>query len=49
MRDSTIIELKNVEIEQQKTVVLKDISIKIEKGEFVYFVGKTGIKSEVNK
>jgi cell division transport system ATP-binding protein len=42
MEKSTIIELKEVQIEQQKTVVLKNISIKIEKGEFVYFVGKTG-------
>jgi cell division transport system ATP-binding protein len=42
MDKSTIIELKDVQIEQQKTVVLKNISLKIEKGEFVYFVGKTG-------
>jgi len=42
MEKSTIIELKDVQIEQQKNVVLKNISIKIEKGEFVYFVGKTG-------
>ncbi len=42
MEKSTIIELKDVQIKQQKTVVLKNISIKIEKGEFVYFVGKTG-------
>ena len=42
MENATIIELKDVQIEQQKTVVLKNISIKIEKGEFVYFVGKTG-------
>ena len=42
MEKSTIIELKDVQIEQQKTIVLKNISIKIEKGEFVYFVGKTG-------
>ena len=42
MENATIIELKDVQIEQQKTVVLKNISIKIKKGEFVYFVGKTG-------
>ena len=42
MEKSTIIELKDVQVEQQKNVVLKNISIKIEKGEFVYFVGKTG-------
>ena len=42
MIESTIIELNNVEIKQQQNVVLKNISLKINKGEFVYFVGKTG-------
>ncbi|MBM77465.1 MAG: phosphonate ABC transporter ATP-binding protein [Crocinitomicaceae bacterium] len=42
MTESTIIELNNVEIKQQQNVVLKNITLKINKGEFVYFVGKTG-------
>lgn len=42
MIESTIINLNNVKIEQQQNIVLDNISLKIKKGEFVYFVGKTG-------
>jgi len=38
----TIIQLNNVSIFQQNNLVLDAISIYIEKGEFVYLVGKTG-------
>lgn len=37
-----IVELRNVNIYQQKAVVLKDINLDVFKGEFIYIVGKTG-------
>ena len=37
-----IIELRNVNIYQGKSQVLSDVNISIDKGEFVYLVGKTG-------
>jgi cell division transport system ATP-binding protein len=37
-----IVELKSTNIYQGKTMVLQDVNIAIEKGEFVYLVGKTG-------
>src|ERR1044071_4018269 len=41
MQDA-IIELKHVNIYQGDSLVLQDVNIVIEKGEFVYLVGKTG-------
>lgn len=38
----SIVELKNVNIYQGKSLILSDVNISIEKGEFVYLVGKTG-------
>lgn len=38
----SIIELQNVNIYQGESVVLRDVNISVEKGEFVYLVGKTG-------
>src|SRR6478672_10882839 len=38
----TIIELKHVNIYQGQNLVLEDVNISINKGEFVYLVGKTG-------
>lgn len=38
----SIIELRNVNIYQGKNLILKDVNISIEKGEFAYLVGKTG-------
>lgn len=38
----SIIELRNVNIYQGKNLVLKDVNISIDKGEFAYLVGKTG-------
>lgn len=38
----SIIELKNVNIYQGDNLVLSDVNISVEKGEFVYLVGKTG-------
>ncbi len=39
---SPVIRLKNVDIFQQKILILSDVSFTINKGEFVYVVGKTG-------
>jgi cell division transport system ATP-binding protein len=39
---SSIVELKGVNIYQSKTLLLADVNIAIDKGEFVYLVGKTG-------
>ena len=38
----SIVELKNVNIYQGSNLVLSDVNISIDKGEFVYLVGKTG-------
>ena len=38
----TIITLKNVNIYQGKNLVLQDVNLSVNKGEFVYLVGKTG-------
>ncbi|MDI9365303.1 MAG: ATP-binding cassette domain-containing protein [Flavobacterium sp.] len=38
----TVISLKNVNIYQGANLVLQDVNFTIEKGEFVYLVGKTG-------
>ena len=37
-----ILELRNVNIYQGETLILSDVNISINKGEFVYLVGKTG-------
>src|SRR3954469_13630811 len=37
-----IVELRNVNIYQGSNLVLQDVNISVEKGEFVYLVGKTG-------
>lgn len=37
-----IIELKNADIYQRETLVLKDINLSINKGEFLYIIGKVG-------
>ncbi len=37
-----IIELKRVKIFQGKSLILSDVNISVDKGEFVYLVGKTG-------
>lgn len=38
----SIIDLKNVNIYQGKSLILSDVNIGVNKGEFVYLVGKTG-------
>jgi len=42
MDGETIIELKNADIFQQDELVLKDVDLKVEKGEFIYIIGKVG-------
>ena len=37
-----IVELKNVNIYQSSSLILSEVNISIDKGEFVYLVGKTG-------
>lgn len=39
---NSIIELKNVNIYQSNSLILGNVNITVEKGEFVYLVGKTG-------
>jgi cell division transport system ATP-binding protein len=38
----SIIEFKNVNIYQSQTLILSDVNISVDKGEFVYLVGVTG-------
>ncbi|MBT4960907.1 MAG: ATP-binding cassette domain-containing protein [Flavobacteriaceae bacterium] len=38
-----IVFLKNVSIKQNNTPILTNINLSIEKGEFIYFIGKTGV------
>ena len=38
----SIVELKQVNIYQGNTLILNDVNISVDKGEFVYLVGKTG-------
>lgn len=37
-----IVSLKNVQIYQGNSLILSDVNIEVDKGEFVYLVGKTG-------
>ena len=34
--------LKNASIFQRENLILSDVSVTVEKGEFVYLIGKTG-------
>lgn len=38
----TIVSLKNVNIYQGSSLILQDVNLEVNKGEFVYLVGKTG-------
>lgn len=42
MNDNIIIRLDNVTISQRELTILKDVSFKVERGEFIYLIGKTG-------
>jgi cell division transport system ATP-binding protein len=39
---SAVVELKGVNIYQSRTLLLSDVNISVDRGEFVYLVGKTG-------
>ncbi len=41
MQDA-IIELKHINVYQGTNLVLQDVNLRVQKGEFVYLVGKTG-------
>jgi cell division transport system ATP-binding protein len=38
----TILSLKDVSIYQENNLILSDINLEVQKGEFLYFIGKTG-------
>lgn len=40
--ESSILKLENAAIYQDKNLVLSDVNLNIEKGEFLYLIGKTG-------
>lgn len=42
MNDSPIIDLKSVNIFQKENLILSNISLTVNKGEFIYFIGKVG-------
>ena len=39
---STILSLKNASIYQRENLILSDVNINVERGDFVYLIGKTG-------
>jgi len=42
MDEGAIIELSNADIYQQEELVLKDVNLSVEAGEFIYIIGKVG-------
>ncbi|WP_134090376.1 cell division ATP-binding protein FtsE [Olivibacter sp. XZL3] len=42
MIPSTVIKLKNIDIYQQKHLVLSNVNLQIDSGEFVFMIGQTG-------
>ena len=42
MSESPIVRLENVSIYQKDTLILKNLDLEINKGEFIYLIGKTG-------
>ena len=38
----TVLSLKNVNIYQEKNVILSDVNLEVKHGEFIYIIGKTG-------
>ena len=42
MQTDTILDIANANIFQSNNLVLSNVQLKIDKGEFVYLIGKTG-------
>ncbi|MDR9397979.1 ATP-binding cassette domain-containing protein [Salibacter sp.] len=42
MSENTVIEINNGKINQGKTTVLEEVNVQVNKGQFIYLVGKTG-------
>jgi cell division transport system ATP-binding protein len=42
MSENTVIEITNGKINQGKTTVLEEVNVQVDKGQFIYLVGKTG-------
>ncbi len=42
MEDQLLIRYKNVEIQRDENIVLRDVSFEMKKGEFLYIIGKVG-------
>lgn len=42
MQNNLIVELRKVDVFQQKTLILEEVNLAIHKGEFAYLIGKTG-------
>jgi cell division transport system ATP-binding protein len=42
MKQNLFLDFNKVEIKQQNKIILSEVNLKINQGEFVYFVGKTG-------
>jgi len=42
MQNNLIVELKEIAVFQQKTLILEGVNLAIHKGEFAYLIGKTG-------
>jgi cell division transport system ATP-binding protein len=42
MSDNTIIEISKASVYQKNILILANVNVKIDKGEFVYLIGKTG-------
>jgi cell division transport system ATP-binding protein len=38
----TVLQLKNANIYQAENLVLSDVNVQLQKGDFVYLIGKTG-------
>lgn len=42
MNENIVVNLKNVDIYQQKHLVLSNVNLKVDAGEFIYLIGQTG-------